>query len=75
MSAFYLMVPVSVLLAAGFLILFLKLNDWGHFDDTTSPSVRMLDDKTLSDQGSKQNAAPTSKTGSSAPHDETTKNQ
>ncbi len=75
MSAFYLMVPVSVLLAAGFLILFLKLNDWGHFDDTTSPSVRMLDDKTFIDLGSKQNAAPTSKTGYSAPHDENTKNQ
>lgn len=48
MSAFFLMVPVSVALAAGFLYLFLKLNDRGHFDDTTSPSVRMLDDKTVS---------------------------
>lgn len=47
MSAFYVMVPVSVLLAGGFLFLFLKMNDQGHFDDTTSPSVRMLDDKTV----------------------------
>ena len=75
MSAFYLMVPVSVLLAAGFLILFLKLNDWGHFDDTTSPSVRMLDDKTLADQESKQDAAPASDRAFTAPHAENTKNQ
>jgi cbb3-type cytochrome oxidase maturation protein len=47
MSAFYLMVPVSIALAAAFLYVFLKLNDDGQFDDTTSPSVRMLDDKTV----------------------------
>lgn len=47
MSAFYLMVPVSIALASAFLYVFLKLNDGGQFDDTTSPSVRMLDDKTV----------------------------
>jgi cbb3-type cytochrome oxidase maturation protein len=47
MSAFYLMVPVSIALATAFLYVFLKLNDNGQFDDTTSPSVRMLDDKTV----------------------------
>jgi cbb3-type cytochrome oxidase maturation protein len=47
MSAFYLMVPVSIALATAFLYVFLKLNDEGQFDDTTSPSVRMLDDKTV----------------------------
>jgi cbb3-type cytochrome oxidase maturation protein len=41
------MVPVSIALATAFLYVFLKLNDNGQFDDTTSPSVRMLDDKTV----------------------------
>lgn len=54
MSAFYLMVPVSIALATAFLYVFLKLNDNGQFDDTTSPSVRMLDDKTLVDSAKQE---------------------
>ncbi len=49
MSAFFLMVTVSLLLASVFLFAFIRSNDSGQFDDTTSPSVRMLDDGTTPD--------------------------
>lgn len=46
MSAFYLMIPVSLLLAVFFLLGFLRSVDRGQYDDTTSPAIRMLDDST-----------------------------
>ena len=46
MSAFYLMIPVSLLLATFFLLGFLRSVKLGQYDDTTSPAVRMLDDGT-----------------------------
>ena len=46
MSAFYLLIPVSLLLAGLFLLGFLHSVSGGQFDDTTSPAVRALDDGT-----------------------------
>ncbi|MFM6999287.1 MAG: cbb3-type cytochrome oxidase assembly protein CcoS [Bacteroidota bacterium] len=46
MSAFYLMIPVSLLLAGLFLLGFLRSVSKGQYDDTTSPAVRALDDGT-----------------------------
>lgn len=46
MSAFYLMIPVSLVLAGLFLLGFLRSVDRGQYDDTTSPAIRMLEDGT-----------------------------
>ena len=46
MSAFYLMIPVSLLLAGLFLLGFLRSVSTGQYDDTTSPAVRALEDGT-----------------------------
>ena len=60
MSAFYLMIPVSLLLAGLFLLGFLRSVSAGQYDDTTSPAVRALDDGTTAPQPQTQpNETPT----------------
>jgi cbb3-type cytochrome oxidase maturation protein len=44
MSAIYLMLPVSLLLALVFLIAYIWSVRSGQYDDTTTPSLRMLAD-------------------------------
>jgi len=44
MSAFYLMIPISLLLALVFLLAFVHSVSRGQFDDITSSSQRMLED-------------------------------
>lgn len=47
MSVIYLLIPVSILLAVCFFIAFVKAVKKGQFDDTYTPSVRMLFDDEL----------------------------
>jgi len=44
MYAFYLLIAVSLLVAVGFLVAFLRSVRNGQFDDTASPAVRILFD-------------------------------
>lgn len=46
MSAFYIMITVSLLIAIGFLSGFIWSVRKGHFDDDYTPSVRILLDDT-----------------------------
>ncbi|HRN98501.1 MAG TPA: cbb3-type cytochrome oxidase assembly protein CcoS [Flavobacterium sp.] len=53
MSVIYLLIPVSIFLAVLFFIAFVKAVRKGQFEDTYTPSVRMLFDdelKTSEDQ-------------------------
>ncbi|RMD94868.1 MAG: cbb3-type cytochrome oxidase assembly protein CcoS [Calditrichaeota bacterium] len=45
MSVLYLLVAVSLLLAAGFLVAFIWAMKSGQFDDPYTPSVRILTDE------------------------------
>lgn len=45
MNILFLMIPITLLLAGTFLFLFIWSNNSGQFDDLVSPSYRMLDDK------------------------------
>jgi cbb3-type cytochrome oxidase maturation protein len=44
MSVILILIPVSVLVAAGFLAGFIWAVRSGQYDDTTTPSMRMLND-------------------------------
>lgn len=44
MSAIYLLIGISIPVAAGFLIAFLYASKNGQFDDDYTPSIRMLMD-------------------------------
>lgn len=44
MSAFYILIGISIPIAAGFLIAFLVSAKNGQFDDDYTPSIRMLMD-------------------------------
>lgn len=46
MSAIYILISVSFLVAVGFLIAFIWSIKSGQYDDDYSPSVRMLKDDT-----------------------------
>ena len=46
MSVIYILIIVSVILAGGFLGAFIWAVKTGQFDDTHTPSVRILFDKT-----------------------------
>ena len=49
MSTIYLMIPVTLLIAGGFLLAYIWSVRNGQFEDTTTPAMRMLsDDKTIS---------------------------
>ncbi len=47
MSVMYLLIPISVVVAFFFLILFIKSVKSGQYDDDYTPSVRMLFDDEL----------------------------
>jgi len=52
MSAVFLLIAVSVLVATGFLVAFLWAVRSGQFEDTFTPSVRMLfDDRRRAPRG------------------------
>jgi cbb3-type cytochrome oxidase maturation protein len=42
MSALYLLIAVSLLMAVGFLVAFVRSVRAGQFDDTATPPLRML---------------------------------
>lgn len=47
MSVIFLLILASLAVAGGFLALFIWASQSGQFDDTTTPSIRMLfDDQT-----------------------------
>ncbi len=49
MSVILILIPIALLMAGGFLFSFFWANKEGQFDDTYSPSVRIL----LDNEGSK----------------------
>lgn len=54
MSVFFLLIPLSILLAAGFLWAFFWAVKSGQYDDTQTPSMRvLLDDAPVGDAGRK----------------------
>jgi cbb3-type cytochrome oxidase maturation protein len=56
MSAIYVLIGVSIPIAAGFLLAFLWSAKNGQFDDDYTPSLRMLrDDEVRQDQTDNQN--------------------
>jgi cbb3-type cytochrome oxidase maturation protein len=50
MSALYILIGVSLLVATGFLFAFLWAMGKGQYDDDYTPSVRMLFDDELKEQ-------------------------
>lgn len=48
MNVVYILLPVALLIAVGYLVLFILSVRKGQYDDTTTPAVRMLfdDDRT-----------------------------
>ena len=53
MSTIYLMIPVTLLIAGGFLIAYIWSVRNGQFEDTTTPAMRILtDDKPISPEAS-----------------------
>jgi cbb3-type cytochrome oxidase maturation protein len=52
-STIYLMIPVTLLIAGGFLIAYIWSVRTGQFEDTTTPAMRILpDDKPISTDAS-----------------------
>ncbi|KAB1154749.1 cbb3-type cytochrome oxidase assembly protein CcoS [Flavobacterium luteum] len=47
MSVIYLLIPISIVLAIGFFIAFIRAVKSGQYDDDYTPSVRMLFDDEL----------------------------
>ena len=47
MSVMYLLIPISIVVAVFFLVLFIKSVKSGQYDDDYTPSVRMLFDDEL----------------------------
>jgi cbb3-type cytochrome oxidase maturation protein len=53
MSTIYLMIPVTLLIAGGFLIAYIWSVRNGQFEDTTTPAMRILpDDQPISTDAS-----------------------
>ncbi len=51
MDVLYIMIPISVLIALGFLYIFIKSVKSGQYDDVYTPSVRILfDDELVKDK-------------------------
>jgi cbb3-type cytochrome oxidase maturation protein len=44
MNVVYILLPVALLIAVGYLVLFILSVRKGQYDDTTTPAVRMLFD-------------------------------
>ncbi|MEN9487745.1 MAG: hypothetical protein RL494_10 [Bacteroidota bacterium] len=47
MSVIYLLISISIIIAIGFLVAFLRAVKTGQYDDDYTPSVRMLFDDEL----------------------------
>jgi cbb3-type cytochrome oxidase maturation protein len=47
MSVIYLLISISIVVAVGFLVAFIKAVKSGQYDDDYTPSVRMLFDDEL----------------------------
>lgn len=63
MSVIYILIGASLFVALVFLVLFFKSAQNGQFDDTYTPSVRMLfDDPPVEKNDENQTQEPTSKT-------------
>ncbi len=59
MGIIILLISISLVIAVGFLLSFLWSMKSGQFDDTYSPSVRMLfEDKTETETGSETESQP-----------------
>ena len=58
MIILYLLIPVSLLVAAGFLGLFLWAARSGQYDDTVTPSFRMLHDDGTTEPAPRDRAGP-----------------
>ena len=53
MSVIYLLISISIIVAIGFFIAFIKAVKSGQYDDDYTPSVRMLFDDELKTEKSK----------------------
>ncbi|MDD2631686.1 MAG: cbb3-type cytochrome oxidase assembly protein CcoS [Bacteroidales bacterium] len=59
MSIIFMLIIISLLLATGFLIAFIRATRSGQFDDPYTPSVRMLwDDDEAPEEDKKEDANP-----------------
>lgn len=57
MSVMFILIGFSLLIAGGFLITFIYVTKSGQFDDTYTPSVRILfDDETINKNDKSQNS-------------------
>ena len=55
MSVIYLLISISIIVAVGFLVAFIKAVKSGQYDDDYTPSVRMLFDDELIKNPEKKN--------------------
>lgn len=55
MSVIYLLISISILIAIGFFIAFIRAVKTGQYDDDYTPSVRMLFDDELLKSAKKEN--------------------
>ncbi len=53
MSVIYLLISISIVVAIGFFIAFVRAVKTGQYDDDYTPSVRMLFDDELKDENPK----------------------
>lgn len=69
MSVLYLLLPLALVLAAGFVLVFVWAARSGQFDDLETPAIRMLHDDPIDRQPDEANAggpAPSSSATSSS---------
>ena len=59
MIVIFILIPLSILIATGFLVAFIWAVRSGQYEDTTTPSLRMLWD----DRGAKTGRTTASRTG------------
>ena len=58
MSVLYLLIPISIVMAAGFVIVCLKAIRGGQFDDLESPQWRVLFDEQKRNKTTPERIAP-----------------
>lgn len=47
MSILFLLIPINVLVALAFLLVFIKVNKSGQFNDMQTPAIKILQDITI----------------------------
>jgi cbb3-type cytochrome oxidase maturation protein len=62
MSAIYLLIPISLLVALGFLAAFLWAVRSGQYEDTLTPALRVLTDEPPGGEAGSRAAAPQDQT-------------